>query len=162
MKNFIKIQLFGDPAGDPNAKGPNAAANGPQTPGADGDDAPQNAAQELLDFRKNFVTREKYEEAVKRGDDFLRAIVENREDEVIPEDQSKKIDPNKIAKDLFKEVFHIIFLQNIVYCYIKVIFLNTISECQIINKNIIEFELVTNLSGKLNKSSRLQLTPLYS
>lgn len=116
MKIFIKIQLFGDPAGDPNAKGPNAAANGPQTPGADGDDAQPNAAQELIDFRKNFVTREKYEEAVKRGDDFLRAIVENREDEVIPEDPSKKIDPNKIAKDLFKEdntMSDIEYVQNI-------------------------------------------------
>lgn len=100
-KNFINIQLFGDPSGDPQQNTPNPSGSG--DPNANGNDATPNAAQELIDFKKNYVTREKYNEAVKRGDDFLKAIMENREDEVIADKEENKVNAEEIAKKLFCE-----------------------------------------------------------
>lgn len=103
-KHFINIQLFGDPSGDPNAQAPNAAASGAQTPGAGGDDATPNAAQELIEFKKNFVSREQYEKEKQRADGYLAAILNNREDDIVAkEGEVSDVDPNDIAKAMFVE-----------------------------------------------------------
>ena len=102
-KTFIKLQLFGDPSGDPNAQAPNAAAGGAQTPGAVGDDATPNAAQELIEFKKNFVSREQYEKEKERADGYLAAILNNREDDVVAKEGEVIINPEDIAKEMFVE-----------------------------------------------------------
>ena len=104
-EKFIKIQLFGDPAGDPSASGNGPSGPDAQTPGADGDNAPSNAAKELIDFKKKFVSREKYEEAVRRGDEYLNAIMNNREEEIARAASGKdeSVNPDEIARKLFCE-----------------------------------------------------------
>lgn len=103
-KHFINVQLFGDPSGDPNAQAPNATAGGAQTPGAGGDDATPNAAQELIEFKKNFVSREQYEKEKQRADGYLAAILNNREDDIVAkEGEVSEVDPNAIAKAMFVE-----------------------------------------------------------
>ena len=103
MRNFIKLQLFGDPAGDPAAAAPNAAASGAPTPGAGGDDATPNAAQELIDFKKNFVSREQFEAEKRRADGYLAAILNNREEDVAASESGEKVDPEEIARKTFVE-----------------------------------------------------------
>lgn len=102
-KHFINVQLFGDPSGDPAAQAPNAAANGAQTPGAGSDDATPNAAQELIEFKKNFVSRDQYEAEKQRADGYLAAILNNREDEVAASEGENKVNPEEIAKKMFVE-----------------------------------------------------------
>lgn len=103
-KNFINVQLFGDPSGDPNAQAPNATAGGAQTPGAGGDDTAPNAAQELIEFKKNFVSRDQYEAEKKRADGYLAAILNNREDEVAAKEGSEsEVSADEIAKSMFVE-----------------------------------------------------------
>ena len=72
-EKFIKLQLFGDPSGDPNANAKDPSGSG--DPGAGGDDATPNAAQELIEFKKKFVSREQYEAEKQRADEIGRAHV---------------------------------------------------------------------------------------
>lgn len=103
MKNrFIRIQLFGDPAGDPNANANAPTGAAAQTPGANGD-AP-NAAQELLEFKKKYVPVEKYEAERDRADGYLAAIMNNREDEVAAQQgNEEKVNADELAKELISE-----------------------------------------------------------
>jgi len=78
---FINVQLFGDPAGDPNPLANGSSDPKAQTPGAGGD-AP-NAAAELLEFKKKYVPVEKYEAERNRADGYLAAIMNNREDDIV-------------------------------------------------------------------------------
>ena len=102
-EQFIKVQLFGEPAGDPSASGSDPSGSTTPTPGAEGGEATPNAAKELLDFKKKFVSREEYEKAVKRGDDFLAAIMENRESEIVGEQKAKE--EKETADDIAKRMF---------------------------------------------------------
>lgn len=102
-EQFIKVQLFGDPAGDPGPRGDDPAGSTQQTPGAEDGEAKSNAAKELIEFKKKYVSREEYEKAVKRGDDFLAAIMENREGEIAGQQKEKeeKETADNIAKRMF-------------------------------------------------------------
>lgn len=103
-KNFINVQLFGDPAGDPKATAPDPTGNGAQTPGPVGDDATPNAAQELIEFKRKYVSREQYEAEKQRADGYLAAILNNREDEVAASESSESaVDATELAKELFVE-----------------------------------------------------------
>lgn len=102
-EQFIKVQLFGDPAGDPSASGGDPSGSPTPTPGAEGGEATPNAAKELIEFKKKYVTREEYEKAVKRGDDFLAAIMENREDEIAR--QQKEKEDKETAEDIARRLF---------------------------------------------------------
>lgn len=102
-EQFIKLQLFGDPAGDPAASGNDPAGSPTPTPGAEGGEATPNAAKELIEFKKKYVSREEYEKAVKRGDDFLAAIMENREGEIAG--QQKEKEDKDAANDIAKRMF---------------------------------------------------------
>ena len=101
MKNqFIKVQLFGDPAGDPNAQANGSTDPMAQTPGAGGD-AP-NAAAELLEFKKKYVPVEKYEAERNRADGYLAAIMNNRENEIVArEGGDNEVDADALAKEMF-------------------------------------------------------------
>lgn len=102
-EQFIKIQLHGDPAGDPGQPGIDPAGSNQPTPGAEGGEATPNAAKELLDFKNKYVPRELYDKAIKRGDDFLAAIMENREGEIAG--QQKEKEDKETAEDIAKRMF---------------------------------------------------------
>lgn len=102
-EQFIKLQLFGDPAGDPAASGSDPAGSPTPTPGAEGGEATPNAAKELIEFKKKYVSREEYDKAVKRGDDFLAAIMENREGEIAG--QQKEKEDKETADDIAARMF---------------------------------------------------------
>lgn len=103
-KEFIKIQLFGAPPGDPT-KAPDTAVDGKKQPGADGDDTAPNAAEELYNFQENYVTKEKYDAAVKRGDDYLKAIISHTEKDLLQNEGVKtpEVDVQKLARKTFSE-----------------------------------------------------------
>lgn len=103
-KKFIKLQLFGDPSGDPS-KAPDTSVDGKNQPGADGVDTAPNAAEELYDFQKNYVTKEKYDEAVKRGDEYLKAIINHTEKDVLQKEgvNPPKVDVQNLARKTFSE-----------------------------------------------------------
>lgn len=102
-EQFIKLQLHGDPAGDPGQPGVDPAGSNQPTPGAEGGEATPNAAKELIEFKKKYVSREEYDKAVKRGDDFLAAIMENREGEIAG--QQKEKEDKETAEDIAKRMF---------------------------------------------------------
>ena len=100
--NFIKLQLFGDPTGDPNAHANGSTDPMAQTPGAGGD-AP-NAAEELLEFKKKYVPVEKYEAERNRADSYLAAIMNNREADIVArESDDDEVDADALAKEMFVE-----------------------------------------------------------
>ena len=101
-KEFIKIQLFGDPSGDPNKNDPTPSGGG--DPGKDGN-APSNDADILLQWKKEHVTREEYEKEKARADAYLKAILENKEGDVLKAEgmDEEKVDPEELAKELFVE-----------------------------------------------------------
>lgn len=102
-EQFIKLQLFGDPAGDPAASGKDPAGSPTPTPGAAGDDTASNAAEELYNFQENFVPKAKYDEAVKRGDNYLQAIIKHSEADVLKKEGVVTQDVN--VQDLARKTF---------------------------------------------------------
>lgn len=102
-EQFIKLQLHGDPAGDPGQPGVDPAGSNQQTPGAEGGEATPNAAKELLEFKSKYVPRDLYDKAIKRGDDFLAAIMENREGEIAGQQREKE--DKETAEDIAKRMF---------------------------------------------------------
>ena len=91
-KEFIKLQLFGDPSGDPQP-------NDPTPPG--GGDQPNDTdlAQQLADLKKKFVSKEDYDKVVKDRQTLIDAIMEGREDDLIPKPE-EKVDADKIVKEI--------------------------------------------------------------
>ena len=83
-KEFIKLQLHGDPPGDPQP-------NDPTPPG--GGDQPQDTdlAQQLADLKKKFVTKEDYDKVVKDRQTLIDAIMEGREEDLIPGDRKEAL-----------------------------------------------------------------------
>ena len=102
-KKFIKIQLFGDPSGDPQQNTLNPSGNDSLVPDQ-GDDAAPNDAAALIEFRKRHVTREEYEREKNRADSYLKAILENREEEIAQQEGSaEKVNADDLCKKLFVE-----------------------------------------------------------
>lgn len=104
-EQFIKLQLFGDPAGAPGPRGDDPAGFTQQTPGAGGDDTASNAAEELYSFQENFVPKAKYEEAVKRGDNYLQAIIKHSEADVLKKEGvvTQDVNVQELARKTFVE-----------------------------------------------------------
>lgn len=103
MIKFIKIQLFGDPSGDPQQNAPDAAAKGAIT-GAGGAETAPNDADWLIQFKKEHVSREEYEREKNRADSYLKAIMEDREDTLEEVARKEKaVDYKKLAAETFVE-----------------------------------------------------------
>lgn len=101
--NFIKLQLFGDPAGDPQQTAQNAPASSATPPAGTDTVPPENDAELLLRFKQEHVRREELDKANARADAYLKAIMENREAEIIEAEGKKeeKINADELARKTF-------------------------------------------------------------
>lgn len=91
-KEFIKIQLFGDPSGDPQPNDPTPPGGGDQHDDTD-------LAQQLADLKKKFVAKEDYDKVVKDRQTLIDAIMEGREEELIPKPEDE-VDADKLVKEI--------------------------------------------------------------
>ena len=91
-KEFIKLQLHGDPTGDPQPNDPTPPGGGDQHDDID-------LAKQLADLRENFVSREDYNKVVKDRTILIEAIKEGREGDLIPQPE-EKVDADALVKEL--------------------------------------------------------------
>lgn len=103
-KNFILLQLHGDPAGDPQQKEAQYPAGDSALPDQRGGDTTPNDADLLYQWKRDHVSREEYQKEKDRADSYLKAILENREDEIAKKEGRESLaDPNELCKELFVE-----------------------------------------------------------
>lgn len=91
-KEFIKLQLFGEGTPDPQPNDPTPPGGGDQHNDAD-------LAQQLADLKKNYVAKADYDKVVKDRQTLITAIMEGREEDLIPKTEDE-VDADKLVKEL--------------------------------------------------------------